>query len=230
MGFESGMQVRQRRILFAVLSPYMKRDALYSALWAWEDNHAPRPGASLHKFISSLCASGDLALRRLEINRALVETMQMKDGALGPDPMQEMRGYRLRVRGGADSLDSRSVGATAGTAATVVFEVVLRGFCNRLESQSPQGFPACVRYVVTNLPKLRLTPAAEAGLASFLRRISDRLSEAYGPETMQSLLHLLYVAACEFFGPVKADELLAAAVADAERTPEARLFPPRSLL
>jgi len=225
----SGQQVRQRRILFAVLSPYMKRDALYHALWEWEDAHAARPGASLHKFVTSVCATSGLAERRLEINRALVETMQMKDAALGPDPMHEMIAYRRRTGAVTDGA-GHDVTAPSGRPHTIVFEAILRGFCTALERYNPSAYPACLRYVTDNMSLLRLVPPAEVGLASFLRKMTERLTESYTPEAMQSLLHLLYVAACEYYGPVKSDELLEAAVAEAERLPEARMFPPRHLL
>jgi len=47
---------------------------------------------------------------------------------------------------------------------------------------------------------------------------------------LQAILHRLYVSACELFGPVVVDRLLAEAVARAERLPAAQEFAPRRLL
>lgn len=77
---------------------------------------------------------------------------------------------------------------------------------------------------------MHLPANTEMEVASFIQDGAGGLKALYPPEAMQALVHLLYLGACEYFGPVKTDEMLAAAVAEAEQLPEATLFSPRTLL
>lgn len=221
----AGQQARRRRVLFAVLSPHLKRDALYNTLWSWEEASNGSAAVSLHKFIGSVCASAGLAAQRLEINRSLVAAMQLDDAALGPDPMQEMLAYQVRAKS-----REGTASASATSPDNVIFGQVVRGFFDRLEQQNMTTGASCQRYVTDNLHLLRLPMDAEVALAAFVRKRRAALSGNYATDIMQATLHLIYLAACEYYGPVKADELLAEAVAEAERLPESRLFPPRRLL
>jgi hypothetical protein len=49
-------------------------------------------------------------------------------------------------------------------------------------------------------------------------------------EQMSLILHLVYVGACEYFGPARTDQCLAMTIADVEKTPEAKTFPPKRIL
>ncbi len=225
---EPEQQARRRRILFAALQPFMKRDALYQALWEWEEQHAQQPTASLHRFIAALCSAPPLTARRNDVNRNLVMVMQPGDAALGPDPMHEMLAHRRRVNGTPQPGGSSPVAERSP--ANVVLETIVAGLNGRLARHGPQVYPSYTGYVLENLSMLRLPLSAEVAVASLIRNADNRLVGSYAPESMQALLHMMYVGACEYYGPVKTDEMLAAAVSDAERLPQALLFPPRMLL
>jgi hypothetical protein len=55
-------------------------------------------------------------------------------------------------------------------------------------------------------------------------------SESVNQQTLTRLVHLVYMALCELFGPVAADDCFHKALTICERRPEARLFPPSQFL
>jgi hypothetical protein len=81
---------------------------------------------------------------------------------------------------------------------------------------------------------------ATAGREQELRRIlerwadtrfaSDALPKLQSQDDLRPLAHLLYLLAADLLGPMQADRLLAQAVSDAERLPEASMFSPQMLL
>jgi hypothetical protein len=58
----------------------------------------------------------------------------------------------------------------------------------------------------------------------------DNLPFVAGEAALRTLAHHLYLLAADLIGPMQADRLLAQAVAEAERLPEAALFSPQRLL
>ncbi len=216
---------RQRRILFAALHAYMKRDALFQVLWSWENDHAGQPAASLRRFVAGLGNTVIPEAQQLEVSRHLISAMQLDDAVLGPDPMQEMLAYRRRMEGAAGSAP-----APATAPANVVFAAMVGGFVDRLADSGTRLYPSFLNYVIENLSRLKLPQAQETEIVALLQRRSERLREEHSTGRMQQLLDLLYVGACEYLGPVKTDELLAATVTETERLAEARSFSPRKLL
>ena len=162
---EPEQQARRRRILFAALQPFMKRDALYQALWEWEEQHARQPTASLHRFIAALCSAPPLTARRNDVNRNLVMVMQPGDAALGPDPMHEMLAHRRRVNGTPQPGGSSPVAERSP--ANVVLETIVAGLNGRLARHGPQVYPSYTGYVLENLSMLRLPLSAEVAVACY---------------------------------------------------------------
>ncbi|HDP88748.1 MAG TPA: hypothetical protein ENN42_02150 [Thioalkalivibrio sp.] len=81
------------------------------------------------------------------------------------------------------------------------------------------------------LNTLRLpTRDAQAVGRWMMQQAREQLPTSLDVSALQAILHRLYVSACELFGPVVVDRLLAEAVARAERLPAAQEFAPRRLL
>jgi hypothetical protein len=115
-------------------------------------------------------------------------------------------------------------------AALAVFEVVLINFLSQLEATDSE-ITTKVRQSVRTQVSLNLSSLAERQrLNSWIMGNTDKLQVNISMDDMQHCVHHAYMSACDYFGPTRADVMLANAVKASEALTAAKEFDPRNLL
>lgn len=219
--------VQRRRAIYTGLLPYLDGEDIYTALWLWQDHFSRQPALALHGYLREIGPLLGKTIRRSEVHRSLVAALGRKASELAPDPHADMLAYRE----GRFKPQQRVNGKQASVMpATRVFETILAEFFQYIDDSQPLIADKIRHYMSQHITGLDLSLPAFTELGQWLNGLRVHLHQAYAVEEMRKLLHIAYVGGCEYLGPVASDEVLAAAVARAERLPEALLFPPRQLL
>lgn len=220
--------VRLRRAVYTALLPFFDNAKLMYGMWLWEEQYATEHDKSLRRFVSELC-QGELRKRSNTLFFSLMDLLQDPAAKLEEDPYPLMLAYR----NGKMAVKQAPVAhAPRIEPAMMVFNTVVNTFMQRL-SNDERYYALKVREYVGSVMTdfcrdLRVEQVNE--LRKWLLYREGELSLFYHREQMAAVVNLLYVGACEFFGPTKVDDYLASAIAEAERLEEARQFPPNSLL
>lgn len=223
---------RRRRAVFVGLSPFLDEERVVAALWLWEKEFAMGPALALHGFVSRICEQAGLLARRQEVYRSLIHAMTRDAEELDQDPAQTMEAFRQRsmVQGFEKASYSPAAAEASSVAEARVFTVVMESFLGSANEARPGAVLQVSHYIVAKLADLQLPQEAFDQLRDWLMRHRAQLDISMSIRDRRAVLHLAYVAACEYLGPVAADQLLSRAIKAAEALPEGRRFPPRQLL
>jgi hypothetical protein len=229
---------RRRRAINRALSAYMTEPQLLDALWLWEHGYAQGSAFELADFLHVICNTAELRVKQSEIRRSLIRHMAQPLKDLGPDPWPLMRDYAFAAKGAASSKtkhpDTLIAGApiaevSEANPATGVMLFVLGHVLDGMLNRNPAYAARMRKWLATNLQTLKL-PQGSKELASWLLHQTALPVSAMRNEDMRRVVNLLYVGACEFFGPNLADTMLHEAIHAAESLPAARHFAPKELL
>ncbi len=116
------------------------------------------------------------------------------------------------------------------SAALPVFESIMTGFLNQLETLDKKVSKKLRQSILAQV-SLRLSSLKERQrLNAWISGSAERLEIDIRVSDMQNCIHHAYHYACDNFGPIEADELMANAVKQTESMAIALDFPPRELL
>lgn len=209
----------QRRAIFQGLAPFLKRNDLFQALWQWQEKYANQNEPAVNHFVQTICDSYQLTGQRAEVYDRLVQALQKDMDELGPDPLAEMLQHRKHNSKPANNIPP----------ATTVFCQVLTEFFANIAYESIDLANRCKSYLANNLSQVVKDNEADA-MVSWLLYPKMTLSRSLEAKSMRGMVHVSYIGACEYIGPVKADRYLSEAIKKAEGLKEAAYFPPRQLL
>lgn len=218
---------RRRRAIYQGLTPFVSEDKVLESLWIWESEFARRSAFELQGFLDRICDTPIVRQLRKQIHLSLVKSMMLPLSALGPDPWRS-----VQARHGADQ-EARlaaeiGVDGVAGT--NIVFAKVIGTYLDALSAQDAERATSIRSQVVTGIGRLKLGPDALGDLIDWLTGHKPALVSPISLKDMRSILHVIYVLACEYYGPVTADRKLAVAIEAAEELPDAQLHSPRQFL
>ncbi|MBD3669459.1 MAG: hypothetical protein HUJ29_01705 [Gammaproteobacteria bacterium] len=218
----------KRRAVYTALQPFFDMKQVLEALWHWEDNYASDHKTSIRKFINEICV-GDMKDKANAMYHNLMLNLQDRNIELDEDPYSLMLAYR---GGKLQFAEPKSEKLLVLTPPMVVFNRLLQGFMEQLASIEHYYEFKVREYVGENVGEysheLDLQQVNE--IRVWMKYREGELEYNYNPKQMSRVLHLLYIAACEFFGPTVADKCLSQAVNAVERIPEARQFAPKQIL
>jgi len=84
-------------------------------------------------------------------------------------------------------------------------------------------------FMANNLLKAKLRSGA-VELRNWMVNESELPNIKMHPDDMRRVVNMIYIGACEYFGPEDADSMLHEAILEAEELPAAKEFPPKELL
>jgi hypothetical protein len=220
---------RKRRAVYTALQPFFEQRDLMDVMWLWEEGYASTQERSMRQFINEICQGQ----KRSKANSAyhnLMTHLQDMHTSLEEDPYTLMLAYR----NGKLTFDNKPVSSKMHvlTEAMVVFNKVLENFVSILERDDNYYAYKAREYVAqqVGLHGTELDIHQVNELYIWMKYRENRLEYEYTPRQMSLVLHLLYIGACEFFGPARADQCLAMTIANVEKMPEAKKFPPKLML
>ena len=117
-------------------------------------------------------------------------------------------------------------GLNTANPALPVFDAVMMAFLKQLDAVD-QKITRKLRQSILSQVSLRLSTLAERkSLNAWLTGAADKLDIHLGLVDMQNCLNHAYHSACDYLGPVEADEILEKAVTETEELPIAIEFSP----
>jgi hypothetical protein len=227
---------RRRRALNKALGGILPQDKLLDALWLWEMKYSDRPAFEISDYLHAVCDTPELKKRQSEIRRNLIRFMSQNLDELGPDPWPLMRDYALTVNSSkaetAPELIDREtplVDILSSRPALGVMLFVISHWLDAMLNTNP-AYAARIRsFMANNLLKAKLRSGA-AEMRNWMINESELPNIKMHPDDMRRVVNMIYIGACEYFGPEDADSMLHEAIEEAEELPAAKEFPPKELL
>lgn len=199
----------RRRAIYTGLRPFLDDEELEYALKLWESEFSSKPKFALNVFIARCCTTGALREKRAEMLRAVIYAMDLPAEQLLPEPSEVLSQKGRGKYEAAHVLDG----------ATTVFVVLMTAMLKKHDYTTQSGIR---NFLVDNLQKLRLDARGEQRLRAWLSGQSTLLTANFSMDALQKLVNLTYVVMCQYIGPVKADQILAYALKEAETEAKAR--------
>lgn len=185
------MTPRQKRIAVEqALANYISGAQLAQALQLWDEKYAHQPTFALQHFLRELCADGELLQLRSRLLQAMVHSFSGQQDTLASSSAQRKNEEQARLR---------------NTPELIAFMQL----CNTLFAAAGINHASRIRfYVLQNLPALHLGSRERWALHSWLNQSAPQLEQPLQVSSMQKVINQIYIALCEYLGPVRADQLL----------------------
>jgi hypothetical protein len=227
---------RRRRAINKALAGFLPQDKLLDALWLWEMKFSDRSAFEISDYLHAVCGTPELKNRQSEIRRNLIRYMSQQMNELGPDPWPLMRDYALTASSGEtqttpEQIDRETplIDILASNPSLGVMLFVISHWLDAMLNSNP-AYAARIRsFMAHNLPKARLGRGAME-LRNWMVNESELPNIRMSPDDMRRVVNMLYIGACEYFGPEEADSMLHYAIHEAEELPAAKEFSPKELL
>ncbi len=226
----------RRRAAFKVFSEVLEGDQLMRALWMLEERDQ---SADQIAFIGFFGATAEL----LGINSSVITTLYSKinrslslvDKELPPDPLPQMLKFRgiekKPVQIESKVSERKPSTRNKGTPEMTVFVALIS------KAAAEAGYPETDTYNLFNevfkeeLINAKLDNDNRIQLFSWVDKLSLKVfKNNFVIDDLKIVVHCLYIALCEAFGPVKADDILNKAMNYASGLPAAKLFSPKNFL
>lgn len=215
-----------RRAIYTALYPYFTTRALLDALWLWEEHYATGHSQTIRLFVDEI-TQGILSSSRINrMYHGMLANFVKHPDDLEEDPLDMMLAYRAGKLDLSDEVDV----FRSKDAANTVFYKVLDNFMRRLV-ESDRYYALKVRqYALQVIFDVKLDIAQLKEIRQWLDYYDTRLELTYSLEQMRAILHILYMGAGEYFGPVVTDNTIREAVETVSMLPEAKKFNPQQLI
>lgn len=200
------MNPRQKRIAVEqALANYISGPILARALLLWDEKYAQQPTFALQHYLRELCAQGELVHLRSRLLQALVQSFSSLQDNLQANQLRTSTARRKQLQAQAQLRSSPEMAA-------------FMDLVDNLISNAGDELSTRVRfYTLENLPALRIASNERWALHAWLSQINPLIEAALPLAAMQQVINLVYVALCEYLGPVRTDQLLQDAVSNTQR-------------
>lgn len=188
--------VQKRRAIREALEPFMDEDLLAGTLDLWEEKYSHLPTFALQHFLREICENKLLLPQRSGMLQALIRSLSvLPDDVLEPTRQKSYEAkaavYIKKEKG--HSSDVR------------VFMDLVDG----LIAFMGRDYPAKIRlYILESLEKADIDTQKRWALHSWIKQTEPLRDMDFDVKSMQQVINLVYVALCEYLGPVKADFVL----------------------
>lgn len=194
----------KRRAVYTGLRPFLSDIELMSSMALWQQRYAEKSEYAFAEFLEACCNTEALRPKRAKILSALMRAMRTKEANLLADPYDETTGEFL-------ILQQKPAFLTTDTA------VVFAYFFIELIQQCDNVVARKVRvHAIEHVRKLDLDVLSKKYMTDWLSGQADALTGNYPLTVLRKVINDCYVAICQYVGPVKADQMLARAIAKAE--------------
>ncbi len=228
---------RNHRAVYSALRRVIKDRALLTEAWDfYQERFVNEPVIVVNDFISALNNAVGLDPNHKRSLTVSLFAALNRDLADLPEVPQNLRqatpASKPALNGHADAAPAPLLVDEGLSHEQIVF----RGLVTRFTERATRKDPDAAKELGEMLAEDAALSSMPAAVASALDAwIESGFSAGSCPlqldvARMKQVVHAMYVAACEAFGPVSTDQLLAAAVTDANGLPQAEMFPPDRFL
>lgn len=217
----------KRRAVYSSLFPYFSNEALLNAMWLWEENYASGHGSSLRQFVAEITQGTENKTNSKKIYNAIMMNFLKPASSYKTDPIDMM----LAFRAGKIKFDDKSSNTVVmKIPKNIIFNFVMENLLRVALKESPYRAKKTLEYFSTNMFNLGLDIHQTKEILQWTEDQSIFIGQKYSKEKFSQMLHIFYIGLCEFFGPEKSDIFLNTTIELAEKLPEAKQFPPKSIL
>lgn len=214
------------------LEAFLEPRQLDQAMHIWHAKYADKPTFALQGFVRECSSTFSLEKWRNAMYINLVQHLSTVHLHLQSSPIASPPPTTIDTAPPQEKITNQPQRPErpdpVATYALPVCKMVIEQLCGLAGSAAAGEIRGVLQ---TNLDMLHLSTTSRIVLDNWLsgKAIDTELLEMTVP-SMQRLVNCAYVALCEYFGPVKADKILAGAVRQVSQTPSGRRFHPRNLL
>lgn len=213
----------KRRAVFTVLSEYVRDDALWSAMWRWQNDFSDKSQFELNGFLSQCRDIPGIAENRPQLYRQLISVLMDHAARLKPDPMEQMLAFQAMQANGGAVVQA----AKPAVDWSPVFSRVLDSIFTQLRSDTAR----LVKRFATEQAVRHGLPQGLAYSFTLWEERSDPMNVQGVPLVqLKKLLNYIYIGLCEYLGPVDADRILSQSIKSAQAAGPSVATDPRLLL
>lgn len=196
--------VQKRRAVSEALEPFMDTSLLASTLDLWEEKYSHLPTFALQHFLREICANKLLLPQRSGMLQALIRSLS----ALPDDVLEPTRQKPSETR--AAVYIKKEKGHSSDV---LMFMDLVEG----LIAFMGRDYPAKIRvYILESLEKTDIDTPKRWALHSWIKQSEPLKDMDFDVKSLQQVINLVYVALCEYLGPVKADFVLHSVLASVQ--------------
>jgi hypothetical protein len=196
----------RRRAIYTGMRPYFEDDALLEALKLWQEKYSNTPKFAFTEFLSVCCQTKELRQQRSSILSSIFKAMDLPEHQLLKDPFDELNN-EVVIATQTNKLEIDHY--------TLVFMKFFEMLFNKVSDKEALVIRASI---INNSKKLTIDGRRKVFLQDWLDKKVERLEYGYELSVIRQVVNFSYIAMCEYFGPVKADQLLAQAIKETEAT------------
>jgi hypothetical protein len=203
----------RRRALYTAMRPYFDDAELLAALQLWQDSYSDKPKFAFTEFLSVCCKTKELRSQRTSILSAIFKAMDLPEAQLLPDPL----GVHVDADTGKMSMQAKETETAQKAPIANQSTKIFVHFFELLLSQLGDSEALGVRvFVIKHSEQLAMSMIQKNMLSDWLEKKIPTLSIEYELAILRCLVNFAYIVLCEYKGPVKADQLLAKTIKNAE--------------
>lgn len=196
--------IQKRKAIKEALEPFMDSQLLANTLSLWEEKYSHMPTFALQHFLREICENKTLLPLRSKMLQALIRSLS----ALPDDVLDSSKKNAQHKEDRADKKVALYIKKEKGHPPEVRMFIDL---VEELIAFPGREYPAKIRlYVLENLGSTVTDTSIRWVLHSWINQIEPLREINLDITSMQQVINLVYVALCEYLGPVKADAALKA--------------------
>jgi hypothetical protein len=197
--------ILRRRAIYTGMRPYFEDDELLEALKLWQEKYSERPKYAFTEYLSVCCKTKELRQQRSSILSSIFKAMDLPERDLLADPFSELSSSTVKT--------SQSVIHSEVDDVTKVFKKFFDILMSKVKDKEALAIKALI---IKNMVNLDLDSRRKMILQEWLESKRETLECGYKLNEIRKIVNFSYVAMCEYFGPVKSDQILAQAINTAE--------------
>lgn len=193
----------KRRAIYTVLAKVVNDQTLLDVMWHWQNTYSNNSLFELNKFLSDCKDIAEIANNRSLLYIEMVALLVAEKKDILPDP------WPLMVQHQSESNSSEPVKSEEKEDWSIVFTTVIDKLFYSLRSDTQNSM---FNYIIQQLDKIELPIFLKESFYLWVNKKSVIDTEGADLEQLKKLLNLVYIALCEFVGPVKSDLFLSNAI------------------
>lgn len=193
-----------RRVVFTAMRPYLDDVELQNAMTVWQEKYAQQTTHTFTQFLSETCRSITLKRNRPVILSAIMKAITLPENGLLADPLNAQ----------TSELDILASYQSQHAEENLVFVQFVAALLKSLGDDVALSVSAYLMKHIST--KLKLSQQQTVALKAWVHQSTPDLKAAFDNKQKREMINILYVALCQYVGPVKADQLLLLALKETE--------------
>lgn len=196
----------KRRAIYTVLAEVVKDQQLLDVMWHWQNVYSNNSLFELNNFLSDCKDVSEISNNRSLLYRKIISLLVTEQTDILEDPWPLMLTYQKKSNG-SDHINS--IGKEDWSE---IFTTVIKKLFFSLRSDTQDSM---FNYIIQQIDNIDLPESLKESFRLWTNKNDVIDTHEANLEQLKKLLNLVYIALCEFIGPVKSDLFLSNAIKEA---------------